>query len=61
MADESTPPLKTAAAAAAGGFVGALVGVMAAGAMMGDPDNGQAAVEPVQEQVEEVVVADLND
>lgn len=61
MADESTPPLKTAAAAAGGGFVGALVGVVAATTMMGDPDNGQAAVEPVQEQAEEVVVADLKE
>ena len=61
MADESTPPLKTAAAAAAGGFGGALLGVFAASTMMGDPDLGQAAAEPVEAQAEEVVVAGLDE
>lgn len=54
MAQEDRPPLL---AAAAGGFIGAVVGVFAAGAMMGDNGgNKQAAVEPAPiEQAAELV------
>lgn len=58
MPDESAPPpSRTAIAAAAGGFGGAVLGVIAATALMGDGDggNGQAAVDPIDQQGEVVV------
>lgn len=50
------PPLKTFIAAAAGGFGGAVLGVVAATTMMGDGDNGdnQAALEAEKNPVEVV-------
>ena len=60
MPDESAPPpMKVATAAAAGGFGGAVLGVIAATALMGNGDGGdsQAAVDPA-DQRGEVVVAE---
>jgi len=45
-ASQPPPPGRTAAAAAVGGFVGAVAGVLAAGMLNGDGDAGQAAVQP---------------
>ncbi len=54
MNDASQPPpvvTTSAASSAAGGFVGALLGALAAGMLLGDNDNsGQAAVDPAQGQ-----------
>ena len=58
MPDESAPPPSTLAlAAGAGGFGGAILGVIAATALIGDGDNGdsQAAVDPMDQQGEVVV------
>lgn len=51
------PPSQTLLAAAGGAFVGALVGVVAAGMLTGDGDgaNGQAANEATETQAVEVV------
>lgn len=62
MAEPDEPPLSTgtvAMAAAAGAFGGAILGVIAAGALMGDGDNGaQSQAVPVESEASEVVVAE---
>lgn len=50
------PPYVTAAAAAVGGFVGAVAGVVVATNMMGEPE-GQARVQDPEPQ-EQVLVAE---
>ena len=55
MPEGSRPPLgATAVAAAAGGFGGAVLGVIAATALMGngDDNNGQSAVDMAKNSVE---------
>ena len=60
MNDVNKPPLgPVIAAAAGGGFAGALVGVVAAGMLNGNGDNGdpQSTDSATQTQAVEVVVA----
>lgn len=62
MPEENTPPTKTFLAAAAGGFAGAVLGVVAAGAMAngnggGNGTGGQAALEAAESQVVEIVAS----
>ncbi len=59
MNDVSKPPPSpgvTFAAAAGGGFVGAIVGAVVATSMMGEPNTDARVQEPVPE--EQVLVAD---
>lgn len=63
MDDSSKPPLKTLAAAAVGGFGGAVLGVIAAGSLTGDGDNGnsgngQGSNQTTETEVVEIVAAE---
>lgn len=51
------PPSTTAAAAAVGGFGGAILGAIAATALMGDgsDNDAQSAVQPIDSQTVEMV------
>ena len=62
MPEEDLPPPSTTAvagAAAVGGFIGAVVGVMAAGMMNGD--DGQASARLESQQTPPALVAEVDD